>query len=307
VLWLNPDEELTAESHSTVVHCVTRSDVLAYTVVVQELTTANRPDVFTETVQLRLFQRHPALQFIGRLHADFVTPIDVVAAREGKAIVATGITLRHHSYLSVPNEPKLRWAARLMELELQDRPGQLPMLIHYGETLLRLNDPKGHAVLAEAVEKLLPIRNADRPPSPSVQLLLDYLLGVSAEQSRSRLSREEAWALAERWFPASPPLFWRRAQQLFEAGDFRQAAVLLENLLEFGRTRIYDSSHGFAPTIIGDAALANLGACCTRLGQLDRAAQCFRQLLGSPTHHQEAAQNLAVVENLRRQVPPAGS
>ena len=41
-----------------------------------------------------------------------------------------------------------------LELELRDRPGQLHFLIEYGRHLLWLNDPKGHAVLAEACKSL---------------------------------------------------------------------------------------------------------------------------------------------------------
>ena len=35
------------------------------------------------------------------------------------------VLVRRHAYLSVLTEEKLRWAAGLLERELQDRPGQL--------------------------------------------------------------------------------------------------------------------------------------------------------------------------------------
>jgi hypothetical protein len=103
-----------------------------------------------------------------------------------------------------------------------------------------------------------------------------------------------------------PPLFWWRAAQLFRAADFRQAADLLAQLVAFGQTGHYERTFGFDPSIIRENAIANLGACFTHLGQLDRAEQCFRQLLDSPTHHAQAVQNLAVVEKRRRQAQSPG-
>jgi hypothetical protein len=301
VLWLNPDEELLPASHVLVRDCMARQHALAFAVVVQELASADRPEAFTETIQVRLFRRRPDLRFVGRVNPDFLTPLDELARREGKRLYQSGITVRRHAYLSVPTEPKLRWAARLLALELQDNPDRLAARIHYGKTLLFLNDPAGHAVLAEAVERILPRRHDPTAPEPQVQVLLEYLLTVSPEQSRSRLSREEAWELAQRWFPVSPPLLWMRAGGLFREGDFRQAATLLEKLVELGRSRTYDRTIGFDPSIIAENALLNLGACFTRLRELDRAEQCFREVLASPPYEAQARQNLAVVDSLRRQ------
>jgi hypothetical protein len=301
ILWLNPDEELLPASQALVRNCVTQTDALGFTVVIQEVMQPDRPEYCTETLQLRLYRRRPDLHFVGRLHARLEPPLEELARREGKPIYPTPITIRHHAYLSVPTEPKLRWAARLLELELRDRPGQLSMLIDYGNTLLRLKDPAGHGVMAAAVEQILPLRHVPAAPVPQIQLLLEYLLTVAPQHSKSRLSRDEAWELALRWFPTSPPLFWWRAAQLFHEGDFQQAADLLAQLVEFGQTGHYNHAFGFDPSIIRENALANLGACFTRLRRLDQAEQCFRQLLASPTHHAQAVQNLAVVENLRRQ------
>jgi tetratricopeptide (TPR) repeat protein len=278
-----------------------RADALAYAVIVQELPQADRLDYFTETLQVRLFRRHPALRFIGRAHPRFLPPVEELAARVGKRLLSSAITVRRHAYLSVPTESKLRWAARLLALELQDRPGQFPVLIEYGKTLLRLNDPEGNQVLARAVEQLLPFRYNPSPPWPEVPLLLEYLLTVAPQQNRSSLSRADAWDMAQRWFPASPPLLWVGAAQLFQERNYAQAAQLLTQLLALGQTRTYDRSHSFSPTLVGEDALMNLGACFTRLGEWDRAERCFQQLLQSDTHRARAQQSLAELDNLRRQ------
>src|SRR5439155_11851876 len=128
-----------------------------------------------------------ALRFVGRLHPHFATPLEELARRENQQIYRTDLLVRHVAYLSVLTEDKLRWATRLLELELQDRPGQLHYLIEYGRNLLRLNDPRGHAVLAEAADRVSAARDAPAAPTPTAASLLEYLLTVSPEQSRSRL------------------------------------------------------------------------------------------------------------------------
>jgi hypothetical protein len=301
ILWLNPDEEWLAPGFPQARALLDRTDALAYGVRVRDQSHADRPEQFSETLQLRLFPRRPDLRFVGRLHPDFATPVREIAEREGKQVALAEIVLRRHAYLSVLTEAKLRWALHLLEMELLDRPGRLPYLIEYGRTLLRLNDPKGHEVLADAVEQLLPLRDAPTPPAiAEVGPLLEYLLTVSPAQSKCSLTADDARALALRWFPQSPPLLWRIAEQEFQRGELRRAAVLLEQLVQCGRTGFYDRSTGFDPSLIGDAALLNLGACRLGMGNLDGAEQCLRPLLSSKTHGAKAREYLDTVENLRR-------
>jgi hypothetical protein len=326
VLWLNPDEEVLPESHALVGQCMQEANALAYAIVVRDLVQPVRMDQYTETAEIRLFRRHPELVYTGRVHprlcarrkgkgergtASSLSPsaltlspllsVQELAQHEGKQVYGSSITIRRHGYLSVLTEAKLRWSARLLALELQDHPDQLAVLLDYGKTLLLLNDPEGHRVLARAVEQILPFRDAPVAPLPQVQVLLEYLLTVSPEQSKSKLSHQEAWELALRWFPRSPPLLWTKAAQLFQSGNFRQAAPLLATLVEFGATGCFDKTMGFKPSIIGDDALMNLGACLTKLGDLDRAESCFHRLLASASHHAKAQENLAIVRRLRQQ------
>ncbi|MFL5242004.1 MAG: glycosyltransferase [Gemmataceae bacterium] len=301
VFWINPNETLPVAAYPHLRECLCRTDAFAYSVVVQNQVQADRPDAFTETWDYRLFRRHPDVQYGGRLHPNFVTPLAALAAKDGKKVYASGLTLRHHGYTSELNEGKLRWAVRLLERELKDRPGQLSYLIEYGRTLLRLNDPKGHVVLAEAVVQVLPVCQAPSAPNPQVQSLLEYLLTVSHEQSRSRLKKEEARDLALRWFPSSPPLLWTVAADWFKRGDYGQAAQLLERLVALGQSNAYDKSEAFDPRIIGEDAVMNLGACYWRLNDLPKAEACFRRLLVSRTFQDQAKKNLALVRNTQQQ------
>ena len=58
--------------------------------------------------------------------------------------------MRRHAYTSTLDESKIRWAIRLLELELRDRPGRLHYVIEYARNLLLLNDPRGHEVMGHA-------------------------------------------------------------------------------------------------------------------------------------------------------------
>jgi hypothetical protein len=301
VLWLNPDEELVPTPPETMAALLARADVLAYGVRVLDIMRGDAPEQTTEIRQLRLYRRDPDLHYVGRLHPHFAMPAEELARRRGLRIGMSELTLRRHSYLSTPTKDKVRWVTRLLELELHDRPGQLHYLIEYGRNLLRLNDPRGHTVLAEAAEQVRAARAQPTAPEPNVASLLEYLLTVSPEQSQSPLSAADVAELAERWFQVSPPLVWCLAQRRFQAEDFTGAARCLERLVQMGRTGAYDHTVAFDPTIVAEAALINLGRCYARLGQLDRAEACLRPLLDVATHQDEARRVLAVVQRMRGQ------
>ena len=301
VLWMTASEELLPPGHEQVRECMARPGVFGYHVVVENVV---RPgggaDSFTETLDVRLFRRRPDLAFVGRVRPTFTPAFAATLRREGQEIRPSAVRLRHHAYLSELDESKLAWAARLLERELTDRPGQLHYLIEYGRTLLLLDDPKGHAALAAAADQVLAARDAPAAPDRNVQALLKYVLTALPEPSRSRLTPDEARRLAARWFPDSPPLLWVIAGQAYERGEFRRAAAVLERLVRLGRTNSYDKSSGFDPGMIGEDAVANLGACYGRLGEWEKAEPCYRQLLSSAKYKAEAAGNLARIQEERR-------
>jgi tetratricopeptide (TPR) repeat protein len=299
ILWLNPAEELMPGQGEQMANLLTRPEALAYAVRVREVMRRDQLESATEALQPRLFRRHPDLQFVGRLHPHFAVPLEEVARREGKQILRADLLVRHHAYESVLSPDKLRWATRLLELELQDRPGQLHYLIEYGRHLLWLNDPRGHAVLAEAADLVQAASAAPTAPSPTVGSLLEYLLTVAPRQTLSRLLPAQARHLALRWFPASPPLLWCLAQRSFQAGDFADASGLLERLLHLGRTGTYDRSAAFDPSILAEPALLNLGHCYLRRGDLARAEAYFAQVSLNPNFEAPARHGLELARRSR--------
>ena len=250
--------------------------------------------------QLRLFRRRPDLRFTGRCHPDFRPPLNETAAAEGKHVYQSAIRLRHHGYVEELKRAKLRRAARLLRLELEDRPGQLYYQIEYGRTLLSLGDAEGHDVLKLATRAVHARRQQAAAPTPLAASLLEYLLLAPRALTDSPWTVEELHALAQRWFPASAPLMWIRAQFHFQRGDFDTASRLLERLIHLGSTRTYDKSISFDPRILGDDPRLNLAVCHIRLGRIDRAETLLQALLDSPAVGAQARQNLSAMRELQQ-------
>jgi hypothetical protein len=198
-----------------------------------------------------------------------------------------------------PTESRLRFAARLMELELQDRPGQLHYLIELGLTLLQLHDPKAQTTMAEAAQQVVAVKDAGAAPNVKTQALLAYVL--TTPEGTTVLSRELARELALRWFPASPRLMHIIAEEAFQRREFQFAAQLLERLLLMGRTGKFDRSHAFDPDLLGDRARVNLAACYYNLGEAAKAEQCYRPLLANERYRAQAAEGIAAAQRLQRQ------
>jgi hypothetical protein len=305
ILWLNPDEELQQTTHGLFRECLARQTAFGYFCLVQQVNEPGRPEECVETQEFRLFRRRPEIRYAGRTHPHFVTRPEEIARAEGMALHPSAITIRRHAYQSVATTAKLQWAARLLAKELDDRPGQLYYLIEYGRTLLLLHNPTGHEVLAEAAKSVRDSSQLPHAPIPHVQVLLEYLLTDASAHVPVALDADQAWELGRRWFPNSAPLLWAQASRLFHRDKYRESADCLERLLLLGKTGSYDKTNPFDWRIVGERAMMNLGACYTRLGQLDRAEACFRSLLSSDSLHRQATQNLAILAQLRSQTQPS--
>jgi tetratricopeptide (TPR) repeat protein len=299
ILWLNPDEELIPPNPLTLRQTLSAEGVFAYFVAIQNVTQSSRPDLFSETADLRLFHRRPDLRFEGRIHPGVVPELVERTKQEGQRVVSSELTIRSHAYQSNMTESKLRWRARLLSLELGDRPDRLHYLVEYGLTLLHLGDSSGHIVLGQAADQVFEARANPQAPNWKVQSLLEYLLSVSPEDSRSRLTRDEARGLALRWFPANPPLLWAVAAQFRRDRNFPGAVEILDRLLHLGRTSSYDRSRPFDPRIVGEQAVMDLGACYAQLGKYDEAERSFSSLLNVEACRNDAASNLAILRALR--------
>ncbi|HWD94690.1 MAG TPA: glycosyltransferase [Verrucomicrobiae bacterium] len=301
ILWLDADEELLPESADELRSSLERTDALAYFIRRQDLKDADRLDYHSMMWQLRLFRRRDDLRFQGRCHPDFRPEIEEIEAKTGQHALFSSITIRHYGYIGALLPAKLRRAARLLELELRERPGQLYYLVEYARTLAQLEDARWENVLREAAAILLPLTRQEEPPTPVVSLLLEHLLSLPPAQLPPGFSPELLENLALRWFPSSVPLLWLLARQAASSEKFGEAEQLLRRLVQMGKDHSYDQWVSFDPRLVGDDAKSNLGACLVRQGKLEEALVIFRELLASPTQAEQARANVEAIEQFMRQ------
>jgi len=300
VLWLNPDETFDAAAAVRIATATTDRHALAFAVTVQQQLAADRPAYGTAGREWRLFRRHDALRYTGRLHPALTPPPDRVAAGLGFETRPLDAIIVRHAYLNELSPDKIRFTTRLLEAELRDRPGQVARTVELGCNLLLLGDARGHEVLGEAATALKPALDRGEAPPPGVGPLVEYLLGVPAEQNRGPIDRDGARKVAIAHYLDAPPILWVLAGDRYGARDFALAAKVLARLLELGSTGGYAVDLGFDPDIVGRGALMNLGQCQLQLNRLPEARACFTALLDDSRHGPRAAELLATVESLDR-------
>lgn len=182
------------------------------------------------------------------------------------------------------------------DFSLRDRPGQLYYLIEYGRTLLKLQDPRGRQILAQAAALVRPLAGEKEPPMPLVSLLLEPLLSLPAEQLPEGFDPQLIEGLVWRWFPESAPLLWLLARRAATNGNFAEAERLLRRLVQMGTDHSYDQWVSFDPRILGNDAKSNLAACLVRQEKLEEAISIFKELLGSPEYAIQARSSLEAIE-----------
>jgi hypothetical protein len=293
VLWLNASERLLPESVRPLMEVIGRPEAAAAWVRIRN----QYPDGMTMTTgDIRLWRRHAALSFVGRLHPHLHPQFKEAIAREGRAVLPSDAVLLnidpHHgeSLGQTQHLARLRFNARLLELELRDRPGQLHYQIQFGRVLLALGDTaRGHEVMRLAAREVAANASSPAPPVGSVQDLLAYLVRSSQTvPGHESIPRPQAAELAIRWFPKSPSLLSIVAEAFFAVGQYQASAAILEQLLQLGQTGSYDSSSVFDPGLLGDDARINLAACYRRLGRTSDAARLYRRLLSSSHYAAQA-------------------
>ena len=293
ILWMNPDEELLGPSPEILRALIASAGegLDFFNATIQDVPVAGRLDRFSLLHDIRLFRKQAGVHYVGRLHPSL--NLESITLSTGR-FSPSEIVFRRHAYTSTLDESKVRWAIRLLELELRDRPGRLHYVIEYGRNLLLLNDLRGHEVMGQAVSALQPYIDKPTPPNPEAQILLEYAINTPTGLYRGTIAPGLAVVLALKWFPNSPPLLWSLAELCFKTNQIRPAAGYLEKLVELNATGLYDRTRPFDPRILGSWALMNLGQCRRALGDETGARACFEALRADPEFHAEAERLLQV-------------
>ena len=304
ILLLDADEELMSGSVAAVGQAMADPRVLAYLISRLDLQEpikvatpdgAGEPGVWMQ--HPRLYRNRPGLRYIGRCHPQFAQPLAAVAARHGLVLADVDIRLRHYGYIhAATTQGKLERGARLMRLELADRPGNPYYEIELGRTLLSLGDNSGLELLRRNARRLWARRAECEPPLPLSALLLEYLLTASEAELGFPLPGPELEAVALRWFPRGAPLLWHIGRRRFQRHDFSGAHAVLATLHRLAQDESFDRR------ILGDELDLNLGAVCLRLADLDAATAHFQSIPPASPHATAARKNLDSIQQIRRQL-----
>jgi hypothetical protein len=299
IFWIDADEEFLPSSADQLRRCLLRDDVFAYLILRQDLTDLDRLDLYSEMWLPRLFRRHKDIRLIGRHHEHFQPPLPELAAQQGQVVEGSSIRIRHYGFAGPKRAEKFLRDVKLLDLELQERPGQLYYQIERYRTLLLLGDNRWRTVLHEAVDNLLKHIRSESSPTPQVALLLETLLQLPEKELPAGLTLAQLRALADQWFPRSAPLLWVLAKQDYEHGRFELAEMRLRRLLQMGKDHSYDKSVGFDPRILAGEAELNLAVCLIRQAKLKEAQELLESLTESAEHRLAAEQNLRAIKRIR--------
>ena len=303
ILNLDSDESLRPESVPALRQLLTQDDLYAATVLRRDLADAADPSRYTRMRQLRLLRPDPDRRYVGRLHRRLTPSAHQRAEARGQRVIDSTVEIDHLGYTGDQPQAKLHRSARLMEMELRDRPDQFYFHVELGRTWAQLNDPRGGALLCRAAEQAATDAQRRGLPRGMLSQLLEHQIVAAALPPDHpfapgpALPPAEALRIAAQDFPDNAPLVHHRAAHAFARQDFAQAAQLLEHLLRLGRTHGYDTDASFNPDILGPQARLNLGAACVRTNRLPEAIAHFTAIQDHPAQGPAARQNLAALRD----------
>ena len=302
ILWLDGDEWLDPPACGELASCLQQSTVLAWLITIADRSGPDHQPRFSPTPLLRLFRRRSELKLTGRVHEHFDPSLDITAHQLALHVKPLNLTIYHDGYTPEREMDKLRRNVRLMELQLQDCPGQLFYQVRLSQALLKLDDPRAFYFLGEAFNQIRPLL-AHRA-APSEPLVAELLDSVIVRQSRgefdSGLAVDELLQAALRWFPHWPPLIWRRANRQFKQGHTADAAKLLEKILELARAGTYQQTPSFDAALLGAETHLNLGICYAKLQRFQDAQRCFMLAADGPAKCAVAKRNLELLAAAQR-------
>jgi len=303
ILNLDSDESLRPDSVQPLRDLLVQQDLYAATVLRRDLVDADDPTRYTRMRQLRLLRPDTQRRYVGRLHRQLRPSAHDRAAALGQQVTDSTVEIDHVGYTGDQPQAKLRRSARLMEMELQDRPDQFYYHVELGRTWAQLNDPRGGPLLRRAAEQAATAAQRQTLPRGMLSQLLEHQI-VAAALPRNHpyapgsvLPPAEALRIAAQDFPDNAPLVYHRAANAFTTQDFATAAALLEHLLHLGQTHRYDTDASFDPDIFDARARLNLGAACVRINRLPDAIAHFTAVQNPPTQGPAARQNLAALRD----------
>lgn len=300
IFMLDADEELAPWCADEVASAVRDAEAVGHFVLRRDYYGDEvRDDAYTEMLQLRLFRNVPEARYVGRIHQQFPRLLNEIEGANGRIVKRSGVRILHYGYMGDLTARKRNRSIRLLELELEERPGRFYYIVELARLKIQDGDRTGLDDLATAARMLV---TGEEPPSetrPAQAMLIEQVLALDALPEGFPLSWERAAELGREHFPDTVPIEWHIARKRFASGAHEEAIAILERIIGLGRTGSYNRMCSFEPQLLtGDAAL-NLGVAYAHVGRLDEAIATLESLADHPRVGEAARANAQALRGLR--------
>ncbi|NGO37873.1 glycosyltransferase [Limisphaera ngatamarikiensis] len=231
VLMLDADEELTEEGRRELPAALTRAEVMAWRLPMVDV---GREEEGVSYVP-RLFRNAPGLFYVGRVHEQVFSSVEVRRREWGLDCRIGKVLLRHHGYRPevIRDRNKIERNLRLLELAVQELPGEPHLLMNLGLELARLGRE------AEALERYREAFRAlsAKPASEVVPELRETLLTQMASRLLAARRFDEvvevlSSSLARGHGGLTASLHFALGLAQLERGQYREAAGQMRLCLE---------------------------------------------------------------------------
>ena len=176
VLALDADEELPQEQHEALRKLLRAAPVISWRLPIQDVGREAEGCSYVP----RLFRNAPAIFYVGRVHEQVFTSLEVRREEWGMESRMGDATLRHHGYTKelTQERDKVGRNLRLLEKAVSETPGEANLLMNYGLELTRSGRPEEGLLQYRAAFEAM----SDEPPALVVPESREMLLGQFCTQ-----------------------------------------------------------------------------------------------------------------------------
>jgi glycosyltransferase involved in cell wall biosynthesis/tetratricopeptide (TPR) repeat protein/SAM-dependent methyltransferase len=294
VLVLDADEELTAEGRESLQREMRADNVLAYRLPIVDV---GKEDEGCSYVP-RLFRNAPGLFFVGRIHEQVFSSVEVRRRQWGMENRLGSATLLHHGYAAevVAERSKLARNLRLLERALDEMPNEPNLLMNYGLELSRAGRQEmAVEKYVQAFRVMQSMPEDQIAPELRESLLTQLSTQLAGMKKLDELIRLMHSPLAQRG-GLTASLHFGLGLAYMQLKRFEEAAEEFQQCL----TKRDEPSLTPVNRDIRKAAPHHcLAICLIELKQLDAAAEAFQQALAADPQSRHVRFDYAVFQHGR--------
>ncbi len=275
VLSLDADEELLPEHKETLRREMQDAAVLGYRLPIID---KGREQDGCSYVP-RLFRNAPALFFLGRVHEQTFSSIEVRCKQWGLKHVLGQTALLHHGYTAemVSNRNKIERNLRLLKLAIEELPGEPNLVMNLGLEMIRSGQLEAGVEQYQEALRLMSLL----PASQVVPELRETLL---TQLTSNLLGARRFREIVELWQQPFPQSSGLTASQHFMLGlaqmELKQPAAAAEQMRQCLSKRRQPALSPINKEILEAGPHHCLALCLAELAQEAGAEQAFRAALG---------------------------